>query len=386
VSRILVVSVESPWPQHHGGRIRTANIAAALAVDHEVTVTYPVGTAQDVRQEGALQLRPLGPGTSRRHLTRLSRRPHLGGHQLRPVLGELERLLEQCRPAVVYWSHSYLAAWGMPLTRHVPNVVEFANIESARLRTLVGGARGLRRWLRRAEAAKSVGWEPAVARDAALCVALSTDDHRQLEAWGGDAITVANGIRTRAYQRSPSGGHVLAMASYDYGPNREAIIAFVKDVWPVVRAAHPAARLVIAGRGSEELGALRRVGGVEIGGTVADVADCYGPAAVTLAPAVTGGGAQLKITESFSFGRCCVGSTFSAASVPAELRGTTAYRGADSAAEYAGALARYLEEPEHRWMSEEAAWTGVQAMTWESRSRPLLDRIASLAPPALGSR
>jgi polysaccharide biosynthesis protein PslH len=377
VNRILVVSVEAPWPQHHGGRIRTASVAEALAAKHEVIVAFPSDGDRRPDPGEGLSLYPMEVKRPWPLVTRVSRKPHLGGCQLRSVLPVLARLIEQVEPHLVYWSHSYLAAWGMHATRALPNVVEFANIETARLRTLVGDANGIRRLARRIEAAKSVRWEPAVARAASLCVALSPADHHVVQEWGADVVTVPNGIRAREYRPSPRDGYILAMASYDYGPNREAIHKFVQDSWPAIRGALPATKLVVAGRGSEDLtSTLGTVGGVEVRGTVADVDECYDAAAVTLAPALTGGGSQLKITESFSYGRCCVGSGFSERSVPPELHGTSAFVVADTVHQYADSLVKYVSDPLHRWATEEHAWHAVQPMTWGSRTRPLLDQIS----------
>ncbi|MEV6817009.1 hypothetical protein, partial [Micromonospora sp. NPDC051296] len=192
LNRVLVVSVEPPWPAHHGGRLRTARVAEALSRHAEVLVTFPDHGKR--QPDPPVETRPLPWSAPSAVRTRTSGRPHLGGHYLVPVAGTLDALCAEFRPDAVYWSHSYLAAWGPPASRQIPNIVEFANIESRRLQTLVTSAQGWQRLARRAEAAKAAFWEPRVAARAALCVALSQPDLDVLRGWARDVVLAPNGV------------------------------------------------------------------------------------------------------------------------------------------------------------------------------------------------
>lgn len=202
MSRVLVVTVEPPWPAHHGGRLRVARVAEALSRDLEVAVAYPDhGTAGPAGlAQTPVACRPLSWAPASPLRSRASIRPHLGGHYLLPVMRSLLALSRELRPDALYWSHSYLAAWAPRELRAIPSVVEFANIEGRRLRTLVTSASGMRRAARAVEATKAAVWEPRVARAASVCVALSQQDLQVLRGWGATAVLAPNGVDLVPYR------------------------------------------------------------------------------------------------------------------------------------------------------------------------------------------
>lgn len=373
-TRVLVVSVEPPWPAHHGGRLRIARVAEGLGRSFDVLVAFPDHGPRDADAPVACRPLPWTPVPSAQ--SRLSRRPHLGGHYLRAASEPLVRVSREFRPDAIYWSHSYLAAWSPPQLRALPSVVEFANIESRRMHTLVRSARGLRRAARAAETIKAKIWEPRVAREATLCVALSEPDASILSAWGGRVVLAPNGVDLVPYEPSPPDGYALALASYDYEPNVLAVRALARDVWPLVRRRMPQARLVVAGRGSESLSAeLTAISGVVVDGTVEDVSGVYAGASVSLAPASTGGGSQLKLTESLSRGRCLVVSPFAARGLPDALRGCDAYRVAADADQFATGIVDALTAVADRHRREQAGWQCCQALGWPRTAETLVQAI-----------
>ncbi|MET8082928.1 glycosyltransferase [Micromonospora sp. NPDC005237] len=378
MTRVLVVTVEPPWPAQHGGRIRTARVAEALGRDAEVLVTFPDHGDRQPDAPVATSPLPWSPPPAVR--TRASGRPHLGGHYLAPVTDSLVGLCDKFRPEVVYWSHSYLAAWAPPAARQAPQVVEFANIESRRLATMVRSAHGWQRVARRAEAAKAAFWEPRVAARAALCVALSPPDLDVLRGWASDVVLAPNGVDVWPYHPSPPDGYVLALASYDYEPNVRALRTFLRETWPLVRAALPVARLVVAGRRSDALAQeFADVPGVSVLGTLDDVTDAYAGAALTVAPATTGGGAQLKLTESMSRGRCVVMSSFAARGLPAAVHGAESHRVADDPHTFAGEVVDVLRDTSARHVQELAGWQRSATLGWPETVRELAAAISVLA-------
>jgi len=233
---------------------------------------------------------------------------------------------------------------------------------------------------REVEARKAERWEPRVARRASLCVALNQRDAAVLRQWSARVLLVPNGVDQVAYERSPRDGYVLALASYDYEPNIEAILAVLRDVWPAVRRQRPEARLVIAGRRSERLPAeVAGTPGVEILGTLDQVDPAYRGAAVTLALAATGGGSQLKVTESLARGRCAVLSSFAAAGLPPNLAGGAGCLVAADDSQAAAHILQLLSDVDDRWKREQAGWEDGAALNWPSVVSPLVEFIGDLA-------
>ncbi|THD45218.1 MAG: glycosyltransferase [Bradyrhizobium sp.] len=83
----------------------------------------------------------------------------------------------------------------------------------------------------------------------------------------------------------------------DYAPNREAILWLLHKIWPLVRAAIPDARLLIAGSATRELAAGFADQGVEGLGFVANLATVYERARIAVCPIRRGGGTRIKIIE-----------------------------------------------------------------------------------------
>jgi glycosyltransferase involved in cell wall biosynthesis len=141
----------------------------------------------------------------------------------------------------------------------------------------------------------------------------------------------------------------------------------------------PGARLVVAGRASEALrDEFEAVDGVTVAGTVDDVSEVYAGAAVALAPATSGGGSQLKLTESLSRGRCLVVSPFAAGGLPGPLRDTDGYRVAADARQFAEAIADALGDVAARHGRERSGWQRSQPLGWSQAVRPLLAAIGHL--------
>jgi glycosyltransferase involved in cell wall biosynthesis len=377
MTRVLVVSVEPPWPAHHGGRLRTARVVEAMSRDLDVLVAYPDHGAASV--DPPVAIRPLAWSPVSAARSRISTRPHLGGHFLHSVSRDLLGVCREFRPAAVYWSHSYLAAWAPPELRAIPQIIEFANIESRRLRTLARNAKPWQRPARAAEAAKARLWEPRIARSASLCVALSESDDAVLRRWTPNVVLVPNGVDLVPYEVSPAQGYVLAIASYDYEPNVRAVRDLVRDAWPLVRQRLPGARLVVAGRASEHLRAeFAGVPGVTVLGSVDEVGPVYAGAAVCVAPASTGGGSQLKLTEALSRGRCVVMSPFAARGLPDRLAAGGGHRVADGPAEHAAAIIEALDRVADRHRRERSDWELCQLLSWPQVIRPLTDALAGM--------
>ena len=96
---------------------------------------------------------------------------------------------------------------------------------------------------------------------------------------------------------------IVFVASMNYRPNIEAAVAFTHAVWPRLREQLPGCRLTLVGAdpGRAVLD-LRKVPGVEVTGTVADVRPYYHQALAAIVPLRSGGGTRLKILEAMAAG------------------------------------------------------------------------------------
>ena len=130
-----------------------------------------------------------------------------------------------------------------------------------------------------------------------------------------------------------------------YAPNVLAAEFLARQVFPLVRAGLPEARLAIVGRKpSPRINALAQLDGVEVTGEVPDVVPWLAGSRVYACPMVSGTGIKNKLLEAMAAGAPCVVT-------PLALQGLTAEPGRDvlvgaDAEELAAQLVRVLTDDE----------------------------------------
>src|SRR5207244_2106356 len=134
------------------------------------------------------------------------------------------------------------------------------------------------------------------------------------------------------------------VGALDYLPNVDAAVWFAREVWPAIRATHPAAELRLIGRkpapAVQELAALP---GVKLIGQVPDVRPHVAAVAVVVAPLRLARGLQNKVLEALAMAKPVVAA-------PAALAALTAEPGvhllsATTPAEWAAAVGGLFADP-----------------------------------------
>ncbi|MFN3258239.1 MAG: FkbM family methyltransferase [Ilumatobacter sp.] len=143
---------------------------------------------------------------------------------------------------------------------------------------------------------------------------------------------------------------VVMVGNFSYGPNLDGARWLGRDVWPEVQATHPAARLVIAGLGSDDIDH-----GV---GFVDDLTELYRSATMTVVPIHHGSGTRIKILESWI-------QQVPVVSTPLGIEGLHAVHGehaliAGDARAMAEQISRLLDDPSLRRRLAAAAATLVR--------------------------
>ena len=125
--------------------------------------------------------------------------------------------------------------------------------------------------------------------------------------------TIPNAVRIPERTPLPDAQTVLFLGRYSYPPNANAAEHMIHDIWPGVRRACPAARLVLAGEGAELLRAYENPPqGVEFRGFVDDLDELYRTTRVVCSPIQSGGGTRFKIVEAAAYGRPIVATRLGA--------------------------------------------------------------------------
>jgi glycosyltransferase involved in cell wall biosynthesis len=162
-------------------------------------------------------------------------------------------------------------------------------------------------------------------------------------------------------------------------PNIDAVIHFVRDIWPRIAKAHPAAHCkIIGGQPPSSLLALAGPK-IELTGFVSDLRPHLAAAAAVVVPLRLGGGTRLKIVEAMAMGKAIVSTTLGAEGIEAVPGRDILIE--DEPAAFANAVGRLLSEPglaarigqsAQRLAVERYAWSGA-AQALEDFYRRILE-------------
>jgi glycosyltransferase involved in cell wall biosynthesis len=161
----------------------------------------------------------------------------------------------------------------------------------------------------------------------------------------------------------------------NYAPNVDAVLWFADKVWPLVRSSRPDAKFVIIG--ATPTAAVRRLAsadaGIEVTGSVPEVASHLAKCAVAVAPLHISRGVQNKVLEALSLGLPTVLTSAVADGLPPVA--LTACRVADEPAGFARHVLELLAlgTDERRAL---AACANLDSLAWPSQLSELPSILA----------
>lgn len=318
---ILFLSRWFPYPATNGSKLRIYNLLRGLGAAHRITLVSfyePAEGAPDAaglsglcQRVETVPWREYQPSSLRSLLGLLNPNPRSVVDTFSSQMAEkIRAVLRQGSFDLVIASQTDMAAY-QPYFGSVPALLEEVETgiiyqeyqQAAGLSHLRSGLtwwkqrRYLRRLLPRFAACTVVSaQEAALIRDAAPAV-------RRVE-------VIPNGFdlqAARQVQGVPQPDTLIYCGSFRYFANHEAMLWFVNEVFPLVRAQIPSARLTITGDTAGR--DFPVVEGVQLAGHVLDVRLLVASAWLSLAPLRVGGGTRLKILESFALRTPVVATT-----------------------------------------------------------------------------
>jgi polysaccharide biosynthesis protein PslH len=157
--------------------------------------------------------------------------------------------------------------------------------------------------------------------------ACSDDDRNLLERINGKSnfgFTIPNGIDTEINPfdnslRKNNARDIIFCGSLDWLPNKEGLLWFYTDVWPLIQKVRPEISLVVVGRGADDkfTEIFRQDSSVNFVGAVPDVKPYYKQAGIAVVPLHSGSGTRLKILEAMSLGNPVVSTRLGAQGIDA---------------------------------------------------------------------
>jgi glycosyltransferase involved in cell wall biosynthesis len=139
-----------------------------------------------------------------------------------------------------------------------------------------------------------------------------------------DIAVVPHGVDVDRLRPCSSGEEhpptVMFLGNFPHDPNRDAMVYFATEAWPLVKKAVPGARFLVVGRGPtpDMLDLARNDPAIEITGQVDDVKPYFDSADVFVCPVRMGGGFRGKVLEAMACGIPVVSTPLGAEGLPAK--------------------------------------------------------------------
>jgi glycosyltransferase involved in cell wall biosynthesis len=119
-----------------------------------------------------------------------------------------------------------------------------------------------------------------------------------------NVATIPNAVEIRQEYEQPTTMKLLFIGTYRYYPNVVGADYLIREIWPMILAALPNAKLIIAGENPENIPSFEtKPIGVEFRGFVDNLDELYKEVSVVCCPILSGSGTRIKILEAAAYGK-----------------------------------------------------------------------------------
>ncbi|WP_200932424.1 TIGR03087 family PEP-CTERM/XrtA system glycosyltransferase [Pseudorhodoferax sp. Leaf267] len=384
MANLLYLVHRLPYPPNKGDKVRSYHLLRHLQREHRVFLGTFIDDPQDEAHLPAL--RAICPDL---HVARLQPRT--------AKLRSLGALLRHEALTLAYyrdaglerWVRDTLAAQPMDASvvfssamaqyapRHLPMLVDFVDLDSAKWSQYAASRPWPLSWLYRREGARLLAFERSVAaraqhsffvtpQEALLFQQRAVESAARVESLGNGvdaAYFAADPARVSPYAQGEQ--PLVFTGAMDYWPNVDAVVWFCAEVLPPLRQRWPRLRFVIVGRNPAPAVQALASDAVSVTGTVPDVRPYLQHAALVVAPLRIARGIQNKILEAMAMGKAVVATAECAQAIGAR-DGIEMFPAAD-AADFVAQVDALLQAPQRAAAAGRAARDKVlRSFSWEA--------------------
>lgn len=386
--RVLSLTAMYPYPPYGGGESRVWEVATRLAERHDVCLittgrrrpgSLPPGcrvvieSCSDERATIPAQSSGLSRTLGRVRSLLRGWPPVIEAAITKPAVDRILDLVRKGWPDVVVAEENLAGGFLRFLPPGLPRVWVKHSIYAVDAKQ--ARARANRVWLRPYLLDRLVRfYEADTLRRADVVVVMAEEDAVELiRRYGPRAIDVVGcGADTVLLRWRPDPGTRVAafVGNFGWQANADAADWLLKDIWPLVVARVPDARLRLIGNHLDPALASRaRAAGIEVTGYVEDLPRALADVAVGLVPIRLGTGVRVKFLENLALGIPTVATRLGS-------RGTQAADGihclhAEEPRDFAAAVGRLMLDPPLRRNISEACRDLRAWVSWDARAREM---------------
>jgi sugar transferase (PEP-CTERM/EpsH1 system associated) len=326
---LLFLCHRIPYPPDKGDKIRSYRWWLAFLDDFQVHLGTFVDDPADWAHVPGLRERcasSLFLSLPRRRATLRSLRGFLDGGALSVAYYRDRRMRGWVRDCAARFPIAHVFVYSSAMAQYADDpglgqachVIDFVDVDSDKWRQYADGRTGPAAWVYRREADRLARTEAHVAREFDASVFVSEDEARlfrnQAAVPAERVVAISNGVDASYFSPwtqtaspfSPDCEPVVFTGAMDYWANVDAVIWFVREVWPRVTRERPRALFHIVGaRPTTAVEALRRAD-VQVTGRVPDIRPYLQHAALVVAPMRIARGIQNKVLEGMAMGKTVI--------------------------------------------------------------------------------
>lgn len=330
---VLFLSTRSPYPLISGHSLRTYHILKGAAQNHNVTfVTFVQLPEHELKKENLDHLKSfckaVYPFKIPVDFSRVKLASSLFLNLFSPLPFVTQKydthLMREKIREIIQREHIELVHVDLlPLTAYInefeniPKILVNHNVESIRLyRWFRTEPNPLKKAYLGIQWLKLRSFERSAMNQFDGCVVVSEIDKELLIKMGvrSKLFVVPNGTNTKFFRpnnRKIIKNSVLWIGHMDVHTNKDAVLYFWNDIFPILRRKHPEVKMTFVGTAppKEIANAAERDGQVKATGFVDDIRPYIDEAAVIIVPIRIGSGTRLKILDAMAMGKAIVSTS-----------------------------------------------------------------------------
>lgn len=329
---ILFLSTRNPYPLISGHSLRTYHVLRGAAQKHNVTLVTFVQLVEELKKENLEHLRsfcrdvyPFRIPVDRSRI-KLAASLFLNLFSPLPFVAQKydASMMRRKIREIISTDHIDLVHVDMlPLTvylnefRDLPKVLVNHNVESVRLyRWFQTEPNILKKTYLGIQLLKLRRFERSAMNKFDCCVVVSEIDKQLLRQMGinNKMFVVPNGTDTQFFKstgKKTIENSVLWIGHMDVHTNRDAVLYFWREIYPVLRKDYPSLRMTFVGTAppKEIADAAKRDTQLKVTGFVDDIRSYLDETAVMVVPIRIGSGTRLKILDAMAMGKAIVSTS-----------------------------------------------------------------------------